>query len=240
MCRHAENGSEEQTRSALVSVVWSWASVLVIAMSLFIALKTAVHAQQGGTSVEIEFNIPSQPLESALDAYSEASRLQILYETALTAGRRSAELKGKYPQETALRVLLSGTGLDFTFTEDRAFTLVPAKLQPPNESSRSIASYNQFLGGVQAGVMTALCRRSETRPSGFRLAFQFWISDSGAIRNPHLLSTTGLASRDAAVMDVLARVVFDRSPPAGMPQPVTMVLGARPYGRDDECAATAR
>jgi secretin/TonB-like protein len=209
-------------------------------MSTFLMPDSVVLAQGGGPANKFAFDIPSQPLELALDAYGAASRLQVLYESALTAGRRSAELKGTYTQQAALQQLLSGTGLDFNVTADRAFTLVLVPTRPPLEQSRPIADYSQFLGGVQTGLIAALCRRPETRPGAYRLALQFWIGGSGQIETPHLLSSTGVASRDAAITGMLERMALGQAPPAGMPQPITMVLRAGARGGDDECAGARR
>ena len=219
--------------AAGVETLQNLIAALAIATSTIIAPVHAVEAQGATGDTELPFDIPAQPLETALQAFGEGSRLQVLYETALTAGRRSSDVKGAFTRGAALRQLLSGTGLEFTYTDERAFTLVPTRiaLQPnPN-----IADYNRFLGDVQAGVLAALCGNPETRPGAFRLAMQFWIGEAGRIEGPRLLSSTGLERRDAAVTETLKRVTFSRSPPAGMPQPLTMVLSAGPADARDEC-----
>jgi TonB family protein len=212
----------------------------LIAATVLVASAGAVLAQASAPPAELQFNIPSQPLESALEAFGTASRLQVLYETALTKGLRSTEVKGMYTLEVALRRLLLGTGLDFDYTEERAFTLVPAQLRSLAAQARSIASFHQYLGTVQASVMAALCGRAETRPGAFSLAMQFWIGGSGRIEKSSLLKSTGAGSRDAAIADTLAQVAFSAPPPASMPQPVTMVLRAGPPSGDDACAVVKR
>ena len=69
---------------------------------------------------------------------------------------------------------------------------------------------------------------------------QFWIGSSGRLENPSLLNTTGVASRDAAITDVLVRLAFGQTPPADMPQPITLVLRAGPADGDDECGGVKR
>jgi hypothetical protein len=64
---------------------------------------------------------------------------------------------------------------------------------------------------------------------------QFWIGSSGRLENPGLLNSTGTVSRDTAITDVLTHVAFGEAPPAGLPQPVTMVLRAGPPSGEDEC-----
>jgi hypothetical protein len=80
-----------------------------------------------------------------------------------------------------------------------------------------------------------LCRQQETRPGAFRLAVQFSVDGSGKLENLNLLSTTGTASRDAAIVGLLTGLAFDQIPPPGIPQPITMVLRAGLANADDEC-----
>ncbi|MGO4711259.1 STN domain-containing protein [Bradyrhizobium sp. 2TAF24] len=234
MSRDHDADEVRQRRAAMER--WSrcvFALVMTVVAAMLIPAGVA-HAGDG--EPELVFDIPSQPLEAALDAYGAASRMQVLYETALTAGRRSAPVLGRLTREAALRRLLSGTGLVFNFTGEQAFTLVLAPLPAPSPPLPPAAIYQPFLGRVQAEVMAALCRRAETRPGASRLAFQFWISEAGEIRAPHLLASTGETARDAAVTAALGLVSLGRSPPAGMPQPVTMVLKAESSG-GDSCGA---
>uniref|UniRef100_Q07N93 Secretin/TonB short N-terminal domain protein n=1 Tax=Rhodopseudomonas palustris (strain BisA53) TaxID=316055 RepID=Q07N93_RHOP5 len=186
-------------------------------------------AQSEASARPLTFDIPSQSLETALDAYGAASRTQVLYESVMTAGRRSREVKGRYTPDAALRLLLSGTGLDLDYTAERAITLMPATKPALSERSdsdrqRHLARFNHFLGGVQAGMMTALCRHPEARPGAFRVALQFRVSTSGAITNLALLNSTGKPPRDAAIASVLGRLSFSEPPPIDMPQPITMTL----------------
>ena len=212
-----------------------WVAALVIAAFVLIASACMISTARADT--EILYEIPAQSLETALEAFGAKSRFQVLYETALTSGRRSSEVKGWFTREDALRLLLKGTGLTFTYTDELAFTLQPERSQ--SRESRSIADFNQFLGTVQAKVMTALCRSAETRPGPFRLAMQFWINGSGKIENPILLSSTGTPRRDVAIIDVMNQVAFLQSPPANMPQPVTMVLKPGPADAH-ECRGSAQ
>ncbi len=227
-----------QDESIVLVCSWrKWASMFMIAASVLIASEDHAHSQVKSQEAELQFDIPAQSLESALEAYGAISHLQILYETAFTAGRHSVEVKGVYTQEAALRRLLSESGLSFANTEERAFTLVPAPDRSQAGPPRGIADFNEYLGRAQAIVLAALCRQPETRPGTFRLAVQFSIGGAGKLENPNLLSTTGVTSRDAAITDLLTQLAFGQTPPPGMPQPITMVLRAGPPDGDDECGA---
>lgn len=179
---------------------------------------SGVHAQSADP--EFSFDIPSQPLESALATFGAKTGFQVLYETALTVGRRSREVKGVYTPDIALRHLLLGTGLSFDYIENHAFTLAEAPLRP----TRTIADFREYLGVVQSSLMAALCQRVETQPGAYNVAMQFSIGRTGRVENPHLLNSTGVESRDNAVVAALSRLTVGRTPPADMPQPVTMVL----------------
>ena len=198
------------------------------------------HPQARGSGGELKFDIPSQSLESAIEAYGATSHLQLLYESSLTAGRYSAEVRGLYTPEAALRRLLSGTGLNFDYTEERSLTLLQA--QPGTEAvrPREVANFEEFLGSVQASVLAALCRRPETRPGAFRVAMQFNVGGAGELENLNLLSTTGQVSRDTAITGALMRLGFGEAPPPEMPQPITMVLLGAPSKGDDECRGLRR
>jgi secretin/TonB-like protein len=192
----------------------------------------AASAQSSVRESQIGFDIPAQPLGAALEVFSAVSQLQVLYVTALASGRNSSAVNGVYSRQAALQELLKGTGLEFKYTEDHAFTLV--------QSSRgtrgpAIREFHHFLGGVQSGIMAALCRRPETRPGDFKVALEFSIGSSGQLEHPSLLNSTGDERRDAAISEALTSLVLAEAPPQGMPQPVTMVLRDGPPRGMDEC-----
>lgn len=191
---------------------------------------------QLATNEPAKFNIAAQSLETAREDFGVTSRMQVLYETSLTDGRRSTEVQGTFSHEAALRRLLSGTGLDFTYTEERAFTLVYARRVSP----RPIRDFYSFLGGVQTRIISVLCRHSRTRPGAFRIAMQFRIRPDGRIEKPRLLSSTGAARRDGAIAAVLANLAVGSAPPADMPQPVTMILRPGAPNGTDECPSGPR
>jgi hypothetical protein len=185
-------------------------------------------------SQEITYNIPPQSLAEALSAYGASSGTQVLYETSLTAGRSSAAVKGKFTPEAALQTLLAGTGLVGRRTDVDAITIL---LEPQNRASRnSLAAPDaRFLGTLQASILNALCHRAETRPGNYRMALQLWITPSGAIQRASLLSSTGDTRRDEALTEVLHDVMIGALLPAGMGQPVTLVIVPRSPLHPPEC-----
>lgn len=86
------------------------------------------------------FDIASGPLERALPAFARQSGQQILYPSALVAGRTSAEVAGEFTAEAALALLLRDTGLTYRRSRPNVFVLVD-----PNARA-----------GVQGGAATVL------------------------------------------------------------------------------------
>lgn len=223
---------------AALETAWRPRLGLVVTLSACIALLacTLQALARMPSDDQAYFNIPAQPLEMALKTFAAQSRLQVLYETSMTEGRRSSAVRGVSSREAALRKLLEGTGLAFTYTEKRAFTLVVARPRP----ARPISDFYPYLGLVQARLISALCRNGQTRPGAFRVALRFHIGPSGRLDNPVLLNTTGAQRRDAAITAILADLNLNAPPPADMPQPVTMVLAPGAADGSDECPPEGR
>mgnify|MGYP001430211810 CR=1 FL=1 len=70
-----------------------------------------------------EFNIPAQPLQSAISQLSEEADLQISYPAELTKGIGTPGLSGHYTAKEALNKLLAGSGLTPKVTSTNAITL---------------------------------------------------------------------------------------------------------------------
>jgi len=92
--------------------------------ALLIASATPVVAQPA--EVARRFEIPAGPLEHALPAFAEQSGQQILYPSDLVAGRSALALSGDYTIETALGLLLRGTGLTYRRSRPNVFVLLDA------------------------------------------------------------------------------------------------------------------
>src|SRR5262249_53516411 len=144
--------------------------------------------------------------------------LQILYEPALTRGRRSTAVNGSMAPETALSVLLVGSGLDGRRTDIDAVVVVAAP--PPPVDAVDAA----FLGALQAGIMRGLCRAEGARPGAYRAAIQLWLTRGGTIRRIALLGPTGEARRDAALLRAFDMVVIEHVPASAAERPLTMTI----------------
>lgn len=201
--------------------------------TISIATAEEVASPSTRTTGHTTFDIPSQPLATALRAYSAVAKVAVLVDGELTAGRHSAPVNGVLSHEGALRSLLAGTGLTVRYVTSAAFTLVPmpADLQGGNRD------YGPYFLAVQTALKRVLCQNEETMPGRYRMAAQLWIDRSGSIARSEFLSPTGTPERDAIISNGLKRLVIEMPQPAGLPQPVTIVVAPRAAGQDTECTS---
>ncbi|WP_422367404.1 TonB-dependent receptor domain-containing protein [Pelagibius sp.] len=77
----------------------------------------------------IRFDIPGQPLPTALLAFGRQAGLQVTVESAATAGRQAPAVVGSFMAEAALRQLLAGTDLTWRFVDAATVTLERAVVE---------------------------------------------------------------------------------------------------------------
>ncbi|MEW6642877.1 MAG: TonB-dependent outer membrane receptor [Pseudomonadota bacterium] len=183
----------------------------------------------------IAYDIPAQDLDGALNAYIGASGMQVLYETRLTAGRRSTTVKGRLAPDVALRTLLVGSGLVARRIEVETFSITEAPRAEGAGQAAPVARDRPFVGALQARVIESLCRDARTRPGDYRIALELWIGATGAVERSGLIGSTGSAERDDALLQVLQGVVVRPPPPADLQQPVIMTIARRPPGGGGDC-----
>jgi TonB-dependent heme/hemoglobin receptor len=80
------------------------------------ALSQTVQAQGANPSVTRAFNIPAQPLASALNQFGRQSGLQVAFPAEASRGVQSTAVIGKFTPEQALAQLLRGTGISHRIT----------------------------------------------------------------------------------------------------------------------------
>jgi hypothetical protein len=222
----------ERTAGACIAAV-SVSALLLLASS---AAAFAQTNSGGATKVEtpIGFEIAAQPLAPALDAYSAATGLEVLYDSNLANGRLSTSVSGVLVPDVALRVLLEGTGLTAFYTEN-AFAIVPAPPGAQQPHGMVPSEHLPYLAIVQAAIESAFCRQAETVPGHYRLALQFRIGTSGEVLYPQLLSSTGDRERDRTITELLRNLRIEQGPPPGMRQPLTMLVSPRPPSQSGDC-----
>ncbi len=227
------------------------ASIAVLAAALAsVALHGAAWAQASSTSLAdsaagddgpVALDIPAQPLAAALKLFSQRSNLSVMAQSSLLDQRTSTAVHGVLAPRDALLRLLDGTGLEARFPSSRAVAIVPspAASSGPNPAGAPLsfeiaesaidgihhggADYGPYVASMQAALIGALCRSPLTRPGAYRLAVQLRVGPAGDVSAFRVGGSTGDASRDAAVGRAIRSLAFD-APPAGMPQPVTILL----------------
>ena len=90
-------------------------------------LLVLINGVAGATVPTYRFHIQGQPLNQALQAFSDQSGLQIVYHTELLPDRRTPRVEGVYDAQTALNRLLRGTGLVARPVNARTFALAIAE-----------------------------------------------------------------------------------------------------------------
>lgn len=190
----------------------------------------------------IVFDIPVQPLASALDAYGVATGWTAVYNGKLAVGRMSSAVKGAYTPETALRLLLRDSGLVAEYSTASAFVLVPVPSGSKTPAAIAAAALARqdaieqgFSGLVQFSIKRALCASPLTKPGDYRLALSFWIDPIGDIADLRLLSSTGNPNRDAAIVTTLGHLSVGSSAPVAMAQPFTMLVLPNASGGIVDC-----
>ncbi|WZB71513.1 TonB C-terminal domain-containing protein [Achromobacter xylosoxidans] len=171
------------------------------------------------------FDIPAQPLQAALEQYSNVTGGSVVYRAALTVGRRSTAVKGIHTPEAALRMLIEGSGLVAEYTATNAVVLQPepaARQRGPANPTGSF--YRSYYGLIQAGVRDALCGLPALAVGSFRAAVSFGVSEQGRVRDAHLLDSSGDADRDEAITQALNGIALGKAPPEGLAQPFVMLI----------------
>ncbi len=203
----------------------------------------------------VRFDIPAQPLASALRAFGRIAQIQILYDSDLRGQRRSRAVRGVFTPEEAMQILLTGTGLvaSYTAADDVVLTLSPppgATAGPLPEMSgegagtlsldtlhvwaptapllRDDAGTEQWYAtAAQLAIQRALQRDPAVRGGNYRVLVRVWIDAGGTIDRLTLARSTGAAPRDAAIAHALEGLPLG-PPPRGLHLPLGIVLTALP------------
>lgn len=177
-----------------------------------------------GRHDSIVFDLPSQSLEAAIEAYSVASGWQVIYDAKLASGRQSTAVRGQMLPAAALRRLVTGTGLiaEFMATDGAILVMDPAVQNAPSlEPTQPIRSY---YGRIQTVLKRALCADEGIRDGGYRMAIGFWVNMSGQVARVETLSSTGEPETDAAFVQMVRHLPIGDAPPSGFEQPVVALI----------------
>ncbi len=210
----------------------------VVAAHLMIVLALSHASPAAATS----FDIPAQPLTSAIDAFCAATGTEVYYDGAAAIGRRSSAITGALARDDALRDLLAGTNLVALRARENSYLLV----HPGDDRARALANaqiardgqYQRYFAVVQDDVTRILCRNPDTRPSAYRLVMKLWISSSGLVQRAELDGPTGEQARDRMLLSMLGSTRLAEPPPVQMPQPIVIVALPAAAAAARHCASS--
>lgn len=193
------------------------------------------------------FRIPSQPLASALQAYSQATGIEILYESSVAEGVYSTEVDGAYTPKLALGILLTYADLVVHYTRSDAITL---SLPPVGDTDLPPSSLlanadlaldtlrvtdglrpdagrlRAFSESVQGDIERALRNDTRTKGGNYRASLKLWVDTSRVVR-VELAGSTGDSVRDASIAGILQGLILRSGPPPNTPQPVRVAIVVR-------------
>lgn len=218
-------------RNVRFGSLWSWSSKVcrligAAAVGAGAVFGGATAGQPNAADEPIVFDLPAQPLASAIEGYSVASGWQVIYDASLAIDRRSAPVKGKLTPAAALRTLLGGTGLIPEYMAADGVVLRP----DPAASMRQAAPVeadsrvHDYFGRVQTTLKRTFCADDQVRSGAYRIAIGFWIGSSGEVTRAAPLGSTGRAEIDAAFDRAIRRVSVGLPPPAGFEQPIVILV----------------
>ena len=76
------------------------------------------------------YTIPAGPLAAALNRFADDSGLQLVYSAKLAENARTSGVQGSYTPEQALRILLAGSGISYSFADANTVTLAQTTADP--------------------------------------------------------------------------------------------------------------
>lgn len=87
-------------------------------LALFLVLTPYMASAQELRSTPVAFSVEPQPLYKALNLWATQAGVQLVWENASAAEQISPRVIGKFVPSEALRMLLRGSGLEYTVAED--------------------------------------------------------------------------------------------------------------------------
>ncbi|MDF0490363.1 STN domain-containing protein [Sphingomonas sp. H39-1-10] len=222
--------------------IWAIGTTLFFAMAaaLIAPPSQPAHAQAAGAG-RIAFDIPAQPLDAALARYFQLTGVQLLYDSAVTRGRRSSAVRGSYAPREALRLLLAGTGLVARYSGANAVFIRPAS--PADDSplvplgrvvvrerapvALPAADRLAYYSRLEEQLQTLLRADPRTGRLSFSVTVELRVNAEGRIAGLAIRQGSGRRTTDAALVAVLDGASAP-PPPPGLVQPLAITLAGKP------------
>lgn len=223
--------------------------VLAVALlALTLVQPEAGRAQPAASQAPLRFDIPTEPLEQALNRFAEVSGMDVLYSQAIASGRRSAAVTGALTPPQAMAVLLTGTGLSSRFTSPRSVVVFM-----PGATDGASVEYQPRVAGDTASLdldpMRVTAPRLIGAPSrdpfrdyaeraqsdirhsldaaqlvidgrAYEILVSTRIGPDGSLRDVRILRSGQDRLHDSQIVALLTALRLASEPPPNMPQPL--------------------
>lgn len=197
-----------------------------VAAAIATSSSSLTNAQLVKPDGQIEFNIAAQPLSRALVAYGAATGLEIFYNAALADDQRSTAVVGVLTPSTALQILLRGTGYVAKSSGDGALTITLAPREAATVAAEARRKLQPYFAALQTRISDALCRNAAVAADK-ESVLQFWLSPSGVVARAEVIDDDGKPTQDQSYAAAIRGLALAAAP-AGMPQPVNVVIFPSP------------
>lgn len=211
---------------------------------LFIAPVDAF-AQGSEATAEFRFNISPQPIEDALAEFARQTHVNIAFRTQTVGTVRTVGVSGVHTPNTALPILLEGTGLGAIFTgprsaiiyslhapalstgtrthESRPFIeLDTAQVRAQRIIGKPITNFASldYARHAEARIRAILSTSLGYRGAPFRARIGVTADQNGRVTHILVIRSNAKSSRDDEVRALLVGEELGRPPPDGIRQPM--------------------
>ncbi len=89
-------------------------------------------------------------------------------------------------------------------------------------------NFSLYAGLLQSQLQSALKRDEKARTGRYHVSVKVWLGPGGQVTRMELVSSSGDPAMDGILTRVISGLSLGEPPPAGMPQPVNLRIGAEP------------
>lgn len=202
--------------------------VSLLVLLCVIVSPAGLHAREmkSYSSQTITFEIPSQSLAQALERFSIATGIDVFFNATMAERRQSSPVIGSFTPQAAIRMLLSGTGYVARASAPGSIAIVrhdagARDAAPADHSTR----YEAYFSQIQEKVDQVLRTWPETATATADMLLRLWLKSSGDVARAELLALKGDDNLyvNRSIANLISKSKF-AAPPAGMPQPVTLLI----------------
>ena len=142
-----------------------WANAVHHCIAWLIVVSNTAVADGSIGSQAFQFDIPSQPAESALTEFAEQADLTLVFPDEMVRNRTANALVGKYSLEEGAAILLAGTGLIPSFSNPIVLSITIDETSKSGEKAVN-ATKKAGLIAIVAGILSGGVDAQETEAPG--------------------------------------------------------------------------